>query len=60
MQEIENAEIIEDFRNGLSSTNEIEGKQFIFGLNELKIQEKTIIEILIEEILNPFNIFQVL
>ena len=51
--------VFSENQNGLSSTSEIEEKNFIFGNNILNIPEKSTWQILIDEILNPFNLFQV-
>ncbi|XP_072027311.1 polyamine-transporting ATPase 13A3-like [Amphiura filiformis] len=52
------AEFHERFQAGLS-TKEVETRQEIFGLNKITITVKPIFVMLIQEVLNPFYVFQV-
>jgi hypothetical protein len=55
-----NSFIKKHYSAGIDSLEEIEEKRFLFGYNELKINIKSTLDILLDEILNPFNLFQVL
>lgn len=54
-----NLQILREYSTGLNSNEEIEEKRYLFGNNELNIKAKSTFDILIDEILNPFNLFQV-
>jgi len=54
-----NREVIEKYSLGISDQIYIDKMEFLFDKNIIAIPEKSSIDILLDEILNPFNLFQV-
>ena len=54
-----NREVIEKYHSGISNQIYIDKMVFLFEKNIIAIPEKSSMEILFDEILNPFNLFQV-
>jgi hypothetical protein len=59
IENLTNREVFERYQSGISDQMYIEKMQFLFDKNMIAIPEKSTIDILVDEILNPFNLFQV-
>ena len=59
IENFSNREVIEKYQDGISDKTYVEKMEFLFDKNIIAIPEKSILDILIDEILNPFNLFQV-
>jgi hypothetical protein len=59
IENMTNREVFERYQSGVSDHMYIEKMQFLFDKNMIAIPEKSTFDILVDEILNPFNLFQV-
>lgn len=59
IEDTTNRDLIEKYKYGINDLKYIEKMEFLYDKNVIAIPEKTYLDILINEILNPFNLFQV-
>lgn len=59
LQNLTNYQIHEVHGRGLKDENRYEEKKALYGLNSTEVPEKPIMQILIDEILSPFYLFQI-
>lgn len=59
IENLTNREVFEKYHKGVSEQLYLERMCFLFDKNIIAIPEKSTLDILVDEILNPFNLFQV-
>ena len=59
IENMTNREVFEKYQQGISEQLYIDKMGFLFDKNIIAIPEKSTFDILVDEILNPFNLFQV-